>query len=136
MSINLLSVDGHTFEIASDETRLTVEYIHKVWEKAGKPNRLEGESAWKVMDAMMQVWAMAYPWEIQAWKKNLQEEQSFERTPHDVNKAEGGYFPIAYPTRLFQLIKVYFKNDQLADRKLIKKFVKRYPILQITKYNI
>lgn len=131
-----ITINNETFEIASEETRIASEYIHKVWLAAGKPTALINESAWKVMDALIQVWGGCYPHELEAWKQNLVDEQSVERTPHEANKTNGGYFPISYPTRLFDLIKVYFKHDQLADRALIKKFIQRYPILKRTKYKI
>lgn len=124
------------YEVPSNDSILLTEYLHKVWEKTGKPNRLETESAWKVMDALFKVWSTFYPHELSDWIDDLKEEQYYERSVHEANKANGGYFPIAYPTRLYNLIRVYFKDDQLADRKLIKKFIARYPVLKRTKYSL
>jgi hypothetical protein len=132
----VIKVGEEQFEIASQENILATSFIHTVWVRAGKPDRLEGESAWRVMDSIMKIWGGCYPYELRAWKKQLSEEQSMERTPHEALKDNGGYFPIAYPTRLLQLIKVYFKKERLADHNLIKKFVSRYPILKRTKYSI
>lgn len=131
-----IKVDDEYFEIVPDEHRLAAEFIHKVWIKAGKPNRLEGESAWKVMDSLFQIWGAMYPQELLDFKHSVQDEQSVERSVHEANKGAGGYFPIVYPTRLMQFIKVYFKEEKLNDRKLILKFVHRYPMLQRTKHHI
>lgn len=131
-----LNLDGQNFEIASDETRLSAEFIERVWRKAGQPRTLDAEVSWKVVDVIMQVWGGLYPWELEAWKKNLQDEQSLERTVHEANKQNGGYFPISYPTRLLQMLRLKFPNEHYTDHKLILKFVKRYPILKRTKYNI
>lgn len=131
-----ISINSDTFEVPSTEEQLSTEYIHKVWLLAGRPTRLTGESGWKVMDSIMQVWGALYPHELQAWKENLVDEQDVERSPHEANKENGGHFPISYPTRVFKLINVYFKQEKLADRKLIKKFIERYPILKRTKYKI
>lgn len=136
MNLNTLSIGDETFQIATDEMIIATEFIERVWKKAGRPRILEGESAWKVVDAIMKVWGGLYPHEVEAWKKNLQEEQYYERNVHDANKQEGGYFPIAYPTTLFNLLRVKFPSVPLADHDLIKKFVKRYPMLKITRYNI
>ena len=130
-----ITVDNVVYEIATDTERLSAEYLHKVYIKAGKPNKLEGESAWKMMDAIMQIWGGLYPHELDAFVEVLKEEQSMERTVAQSNR-EGGYFPISYPTRLYNMMKVYFKNDRFQDRKLIKKLVNRYPILKRTKYEI
>ena len=132
--MKVIKVGDGEYEIASEELRLAVGYIHQVWVDAGKPNRLEGESAWKVMDAFMQMWASLYPWEIRAFKESIVKDRELERTPREANKHEGGHIPISYPTRLYQLIKLYFPTERLVDRKLIRKFVQRYPILKVTKY--
>ena len=131
-----INVNGENFEIASEENRLAVEFLHKVWIRAGRPNRLEGESAWKVVDAMMKMWSALYPHEIETWVDELKEEQDAERNVHDAVKSGGGYFPISYPTRIYNMLKVYFPNEKYTDHELIKKIVNRYPIFKRTKYEI
>lgn len=135
MTGSTITIGDSDYILASEDSRILTEYIHKVWEKAGKPDRLETESAWKVMDALFKVWSKFYPHELDAWIANLKDEQSVERSVHEANKSNGGYFPIAYPTRLFNLISVYFK-DAFTDRKLTNKMIKRYPVLKITKHSI
>jgi hypothetical protein len=131
-----IKVKDEYFEIVSDEHRLAAEYIHKVWVKAGKPNRLEGESAWKVMDSLWQIWGALNPNELLEFKKDVQEDQSVERSVHEAIKHDGGYIPISYPMRLQQMIKVYFPDEKLQDHKLILKFIRRYPMLKRTKHDI
>lgn len=132
-----IQVGKDTYEIASDESRLATEYIHKVWEKAGRPNRLDTEASWKVMDTLFQVWAGCYPDEFLDFKYSIQESQEVERTVHEaVKQSGGGHIPISYPSRLLMMIKVYFPDERLQDHNLIRKFVNRYSILKVTKYNI
>lgn len=131
-----IKVNDEMFEIMTDENRLAAEFIHKVWVRAGRPNRLEGESAWKVMDSLFQVWAACYPQEFLEFKYSLIEEQEAERSVHDANKADGGFVPISYPMRLLQFIRVYFPDQKLQDREITRKFTQRYPVLKRTKYNI
>ena len=130
-----IQIGENKYEIASEELRISTGYIHNVWVRLGKPDRLEG-SAWKLVDAMMEVWASLYPWEIKAFKQTIQEDQSIERSVSESMKAGGAHIPISYPTRLLQLLKLYFPNERYADRKLILDFVQRYPILQVTKYHL
>lgn len=136
MNISTLTIDDQTFEIAPEEHRISVEYIERVWRKVGRPTHLEGESAWKVVDAMMQVWGALYPHEIHAWRENIKEERAYERTPHEAEKANGGHFPIAYPTRIYEMLKVKFPTTHFADRDLVLKFIERYPFLKVTKYKL
>lgn len=131
-----IDINGQLYSIPPAEALLSTEYLHKVFIAAGKPTKLEGESAWRMVDAIMGVWFALYPWEVDEWTKRLKEDQSAERSIADANKANGGYFPISYPTRLLMMIKIYFRNERFADHDLIKKFVKRYPILKRTRFNI
>jgi hypothetical protein len=131
-----IKVGNEFFEIVPDEHRLAAEYIHKIWKKAGYPRRLETEGAWKVMDALFQIWGALYPEELLAFKKDIQEDRSVERAVHDALKSDGGYIPISYPIRLMQFIKVYFKEEKLQDHKLILKFIRRYPMLKVTKFKL
>ncbi len=131
-----ITIDEKIYEIASEEERLATEYLHRVFIKAGRPNRLSSESAWKVMDAIMQIWGGLFPHELAAFIDVLKEEQRGERTINEANKVDGGYFPISYPTRLLHMLKVYFPKERFQDHSLIKKMVKRYPVLKRTKYEI
>ena len=131
-----IKVGEEYFEIVPDESRLAAEYIHRVWVGVGRPNRLEGESAWKVMDSLFQVWLACYPEEVADFKQSLIDDRAEERSVHDALKNEGGYIPISYPMRLMQFIKVYFKEEKLQNHDLILKFIKRYPILQRTKHKL
>lgn len=130
----LIKVGDETFEIATEENRLATTYLHTVWDKAGRPNRIEG-SAWKVVDAILQTFAACFPQEYQDFRNTIKEDQSNERTVHDSNKM-GGHFTISYPIRLLQLLKVYFPNERYQDREFTKKFVRRYPYLKVTQYAI
>jgi hypothetical protein len=124
------------WEIVPEEHRLAAEFIHKTWILAGKPNRLETEGAWKIMDSIMKIWGALFPEELLAFKQDISEDRSVERTVHEANKDGGGYIPISYPMRLLQFIKVYFPDEKLQDHKLILKFIRRYPNLKVTKYNL
>ena len=135
-AIKYVTVGANEYEVVSDDARLLTEYLHRVWVKAGKPDRVETESSWKVVDAIMQVWAAGWPEEFLDWKYGVEEQRAYERTVHEAEKDDGGHFPIGYPQRVLQLLRVYFKNDRFQDRKLIKKFVSRYPYLKITKFKI
>jgi hypothetical protein len=131
-----IKVGEDYFDFVPDEHRLAVEFIHKIWVTAGRPRRLETEGAWKVMDSLFQIWGAMFPDELLDFKQTLQDEQSAERSVYEANKNDGGYIPIAYPLRLLQFIQVYFKDEKLQDHDLILKFVKRYPMLKRTKFNL
>lgn len=131
-----IKVGKEFWEIAPDEHRLAAEYTYKIWKKAGKPKRLETEGAWKVMDALVQIWIALYPDEFDYFRQTIKEDQEVERSVSEANRRDGGYFSIAYPDRLHQMIKVYFPEEKLQNHDLILKFIRRYPILKVTKHNL
>ena len=136
MDIGGVQVGQTFYDIVPTEHRLAAEFVHRVWIKAGRPDRLESEGAWKVMDSLFQIWGAMYPLELLDFKRVIAEDRSVERDVHEALKHEGGYIPISYPTRLLQFIKVYFKEEKLQDHKLILKFIRRYPLLKVTKHKL
>jgi hypothetical protein len=88
------------------------------------------------MDSLFQIWGACFPLELLDFKRVIQEDQSMERSVHEANKQDGGYFPISYPMRLMQFMKVYFPDEKFQDHKLILKIIRRYPLLKATKHNI
>jgi hypothetical protein len=131
-----IQVGEELYDFVPDEHRIAAEYIHKMWKAAGFPRRLETEGAWKVMDGVFQIWGALFPQELLDFKQDLQEDQSAERSVSEANSRDGGYIPISYPPRLFQMMKVYFSEEKLQDRDLIVKLVHRYPLLKRTKFSI
>ena len=131
-----VQIGEEMYDFVPDEHRLAAEYVHKVWVMGGRPNRLEGETAWKVMDGLFNIWGALNPDELADFKQDLQEDQSAERSVSEANSRDGGYIPIVYPPRLFQMIKVYFPDEKHQDHELILKFVHRYPLLKRTKHSI
>ena len=131
-----IQVGEELYDFVSDEHRLAVEFIQKTWRAAGYPRRLDTESAWKVMDSIFQIWAALNPQEFVDFKKDLIEDQAYERSVSEANRRDGGYIPISYPPRLFQMIKAILSEEKLQDRDLIIKFVRRYPLLKRTKHNL
>ena len=131
-----IQVGEEFYDFVPEEHRLAVEFIYKTWVKAGRPRRLEGEVAWKVMDSIFQIWGALNPQELADFKQDVQEDQSMERSVSEANSRDGGYIPISYPPRLFQMIKVFFPDEKLQDHDLILKFVRRYPLLKRTRFNL
>jgi hypothetical protein len=131
-----IQVGEEMFDFVPDEHRLAAEYIHKMWKAAGYPRTLDTEAAWKVMDGVFQVWGALFPQELLDFKADLQEDQAYERTVSEANSRDGGFIPISYPPRLFQMMKVYFSEEKLQDRDLIVKLVRRYPLLKRTRFKI
>ncbi len=131
-----IKVNGLDFEIASREAAAIVEGCERVYNALGKPTDTSTDSGWKMVDNLVGVWYRFYPWEIEDWKKELSIQLGGERSVHDALRANGGYIPISFPTRLYKMLDTYLPEQKITDRKFIKKFAGRYPIFKFTNYKI
>ena len=112
-----------------------VEAIEQVYNRLGQPKDCSTEVGWKMCDELVELWYTFYPWELKAWRKEALDELELERSVKESNDA-GGYFPIAYPTRLYQMLETYLPDQKLQDKSFIRKMVQRHPIFKKTNYAI
>ncbi len=124
------------YEAVSKEAAAYTKGLLTVWEKLGQPTDCSNNTGWAMLDNIMQIWMKCWPWEVKDWIKQLKEELSVERTVTQAHKANGGYFPISYPTRLYKMIKAMLPHQDLRDKEFIYKMTQRYPFLKSTNYKI
>lgn len=107
-----------------------------IWEKLGKPEDCSTNSGWVMLDNIVEVWMKAWPQEVRDWVKQLKHDLTVERTVHEAVKANGGYFPVSYPTRLYQMIRTLLPLQKLNDKKFMRQLISRYPFLSSTNLKI
>lgn len=120
------------YEIPSDEAVAITEGCERVYKALGRPIDCSTESGWKMIDNLVGVWYHFYPWELEAWRKELKTQLGAERSVAEALKVNGGYIPISFPTRLYKMIETYLPEQKITDRKFIRKFAGRYPIFKMT----
>lgn len=124
-------------ESVSPEALAIVKVLEKVSEKLGNPKDcMSGESGWKMLDAIMKVWSDNYPQEVHDWIKQLEYELTVERTVQQAMKANGGYFPVSYPTRVYRMIEYFLPDQKVTDWDFMRKLIWRYPFLKTTNYKV
>lgn len=128
-------IDQH-FTITSGATVRLTDAITNLWIKVGRPNTIDTQASWTVVDAIMATWIHTFPQEYAQFMEEVRDERELERSPHQAVKANGGYFPIMYPPKLLLMLKTFFPDQKLQDKKFIKEFINQYPFLKATKYNI
>lgn len=124
------------YEAVTREGAAYTKGLVKVWEKLGKPTDCSTNTGWVMLDNIIQVWMKAWPHESRDWVKQLKEELGAERTIREAIKADGGYFPVSYPTRLYNLIHTLLPEQKLNDKKFMRQLVSRYPFLKSTNIKI
>lgn len=123
-------------KIVPSKTALALtEAIERIYNMLGRPTDCSTDSGWKMCDELVQLWYTFYPWELEAWRKEQLDELEVERSVKASNDA-GGYFPISYPTRLYNMLDTYLPDQKLQDMKFIRKMVQRHPIFKKTNYAI
>ena len=118
--------------VVSKEAAALAKGLENVSKKLGDPKDCSTNTGWVMMDNIVQIWMKAWPWEVNDWIKQLADDLGAERTVHQAVKANGGYFPISYPTRLYKLIKAMLPDQKLNDYDFIKGMTSRYPFLKTT----
>lgn len=127
-----MTLKGVEYEMPSKASVAVVSALERIYKILGEPKDASNEMGWKMIDNIMDGWASLYPQEVTTWKEELKDELSAERTIHEANKANGGYFPISYPLRLYKMLEMYLPDQKLHDMTFIKKMTTRYPILKTT----
>jgi hypothetical protein len=128
-------MDVDAFAPSSYQVALT-KGLMNIREKLGKPLDCSTNSGWVLLDSVVQVWEKLWPQEKKDWVKQIQEELSVERSVREAIKQDGGYFPMSYPTRLYEMIRAILPEQKLNDKKFIKEMISRYPFLKSTNYKV
>lgn len=130
-----MSVNGVTYEPASKLATAYMLGLIKVWDKLGNPTDCSTNTGWLMIDNIMQVWDKAWPQEKAQWIKEIKTELTVERSIRASVEA-GGYFPMSYPTRLYNMIHTLLPNQKLNNKLFIRQFIGRYPFLKTTNYRV
>jgi len=111
------------------------EYLMRVYVKLGRPEADINSSAfWVMVDELVNNWSVVYKEESKDFVSDIKLERSVEGTLSSMNKANVWKKSVAYPPSLYQMIKVFFPNLKLQDKKFIEKFISRYPIFNASNY--
>ena len=121
------------YEPISKEAAAMTKFLYEVWEKLGKPDDCSTEAGWTMVDSIIKAWSKSYPQEVSDLITENKEALSAERSVSQ-SVSKGGIFALAYPERLFQLLKVLLPKQHLNDKEFYTKFIRRYPIFKTSNY--
>ena len=128
-------INFDNYEQVSAQGTAYTEGLMRVWEKLGRPEDLDTNTGWLMMDQIIAVWQKCFRQEVLDWDHDRRVDLSSERSVKEHVKG-GGYNPIAYPPILFALIKAIFPDINLSTRKIQKTLTDRYPLFKTTNLNI
>lgn len=111
------------------------DYLTRVYIKLGRPDaNINSNSFWIMVDELVNNWSVVYKEESSAFISDIKLQRSVEGTLASMNKSNVWKKSVAYPPTLYQMIKIFFPDLKLQDRKFIEKFINRYPIFNASNY--
>ena len=106
-----------------------VEGLDRIFVKFGRPP-WDNKSlvSWNMLGQIIQVWMKSYPKEFDDWIKDVRLDLSVERSLKE--SVKGGFKKaIGFPPRLLAMIKLYFPEIKVQNKKFIRKCIKTFPML-------
>ena len=106
-----------------------VEGLDNIFIKFGRPEAdVKSLVFWDMMGQIIQVWMKTFPQECDDWIHDVKLDLAVERTVKESAK-KGFKRAIGFPPRLFRMIKQYFPDIKVQNKKFIKKCIKTFPML-------
>lgn len=134
-----MNIDNVEYEMIPPEAVVLSNHLFTLKDKLGIPDDIShadlNDVSWRFVLEIFGTWRAAYPHEYRDWIEGLLNELKYERP---VKKAVqgGGFTPIAYPLRVYELMKVFLPNVHLGDKGFIKKLLTHIPELKTTNYKL
>ena len=106
---------------------LASDYLTKLYIKLGRPEADYGSNNfWVMIDELVNMWSVVYKEEAENFIHDIRLERAIES---GVGRDKMVLYKksIAYPPHFYQMVKVFFNDLKLQDKKFIEKFLNRYP---------
>ena len=105
------------------------EGLDTIFIKFGRPKAdINSRVFWDMLGQIIQVWVKTFPKEFNDWIKDVKLDLAIERPLKESTK-KGLKKSIGFPPRLFQMVRLYFPDLKIVDKKFIQKCIKTFPML-------
>ena len=111
------------------------EYLTQLYIRLGRPEAdINNNSFWIMIDELVNDWSIVHKDEAKEFTDTIKIDRAAEMTLGALVKANSWKKSVAYPPSLYKMIKIFFPDLKLQDRKFIEKFINRYPIFNASNY--
>lgn len=111
------------------------EYLTQLYIRLGRPEGdINSNNFWIMIDELVNDWSLVHVDEAKAFTDDIKLERAVEQTLTKLVKSNSWKKSVAYPPSLYKMIKIFFPDLKLQDRKFIEKFINRYPIFNASNY--
>jgi len=102
------------------------------FQKLGRPPfDINSPAFWAMLHQIITVWSKVFPWEVEEFNQTMEEQRSNERSISSSIKS-GLIRQFALPANLYKLIRTFWKETTITDKKFAKQFTDRYPFFKTT----
>jgi len=111
-----------------------VDGLEMIFAKLGRPpGDYTSNSFWIMIDEIVKIWRKYFPQELADYTHDRELDLTVERSLSA--SVKGGFkASVSFPPTMFQLIKAYFPDLIVHDKKFIGKFLARYPFFNRSNY--
>ena len=104
-----------------------------IFQRLGRPPADLGSGVfWAMVDNIVQVWKQVFPYELIEFAVTVEEQRENDRgVAESLKHGIGNQY--AVPAGLYKMLKSFFPELRLTDRKFIHEFTNRYPFFKTTK---
>lgn len=111
------------------------EYLTQLYIRLGRPEAdIKSNNFWIMIDELVNDWSLVHSEEAKAFTDDIKIDRAAEQTLQSLVKNNSWKKSVAYPPSLYKMIKIFFPDLKLQDRKFIEKFINRYPIFNASNY--
>lgn len=116
------------YEVPPEQAIILTEFLHRVWERLGKPTDPLSDAGKKVVEAIIMAYERTYPMEWRDWLKDREQYQHDELTLHEQLKT--GRSLASYPVFIYNVLRKMFPTTDFSNRDFIIKFVRAFPMFR------
>ena len=107
-----------------------------IFEKLGRPEcDMNSATFWVMVDNIVNVWFKVFPYEVEEFKKTVNEQKDNDRgIKESLRLGIGNQYAI--PVSLYKMLRAFWPYISFTDKDFIHKFTERYPFTKTTKANL
>jgi len=111
------------------------EYLTRLYVRLGRPEAdYSSNNFWIMIDELVNNWSVTHPDEAKEFTNNIKIDRAAELTLTKLVRENHWKKSVSYPPSLYQMIKIFFPNLKLQDKKFVAKFINRYPAFNASNY--
>lgn len=111
-----------------------IDGLLRIYNKLGRPpGDINSPTFWIMLDQVVNMWSVIFPNQVKDMEHDVNMERSIERSLKE--SVTGGFkASVKYPDKLYSMVKVFFPELNLADKKFTRNFLTRYPNFNASNY--